>query len=52
MNDKDYTDKIFKECCGRKVDKLWRMYCAELEGKKIESEGDKVDSEGDKDDGK
>lgn len=32
MKSKEWDDGLFKECTGRKVGKLWKMYCAHLEG--------------------
>jgi hypothetical protein len=34
MKDQDYHRRIFKEVTGRPVRKLWKIYCAELAGKK------------------
>ena len=33
MKEREWSDEIFKEATGRKVDKLWKMYCAYLECK-------------------
>jgi hypothetical protein len=32
MKDKEWDEKMFKEVTGRKVGKLWKMYCGYLEG--------------------
>jgi hypothetical protein len=37
MKAREWSDKMFKECTGRKVEKLWKMYCAYLEGDKVDS---------------
>jgi len=33
MKEREWSDEMFKEATGRKVDKLWKMYCAYLECK-------------------
>lgn len=33
MRDIEWNDGMFKEVTGRKVGKLWKMYCAHLDGK-------------------
>jgi len=32
MREREWDDGMFKEVTGRKVEKLWKMYCAYLEG--------------------
>lgn len=32
MKGREWEEKIFKKLTGRKVGKLWKMYCAYLEG--------------------
>jgi hypothetical protein len=32
MKEREWSDEMFKESTGRKVGKLWKMYCAHLEG--------------------
>lgn len=31
MKDREWNEKMFKEATGRKVGKLWKMYCTYLE---------------------
>jgi hypothetical protein len=33
MKNGEYDDAIFKDATGRKVGKLWKLYCGELEGR-------------------
>lgn len=42
MRDCEYDEKMFKDATGRPVRKLWRLYCAHLEGK---GKGKKVKEE-------
>jgi hypothetical protein len=31
MRDEEYVEDIFKQVTGRRVDKLWKLYCGDLE---------------------
>lgn len=32
LDDKEWDEKLFKELTGRKIGKLWGLYCDEVEG--------------------
>jgi hypothetical protein len=37
MKDKEYDERIFKTATGVPVEKLWKLYCAQLKGSLGES---------------